>query len=131
MEQHFVTFYSPGTLLSEQTRKPIEKWDTDVAIEMSKTINERHWWATPYGFRFTTRGRGPDDLDSKEIDRSGMYFLGGRVETLEQVRQRADPAEQILLSNMESNGWARIVVDAGRSWGMKQPLQKGDMVLVV
>ena len=48
MEKHFVTFYSPGTFAAETSRKPIESWDVDKAVAMSKEIKERHG-ALPYG----------------------------------------------------------------------------------
>jgi hypothetical protein len=76
MEKHFVEFLSPGTFFAEITTVPIESWDTKKAQELAHGISERHS-ATPYGFRFITRSRGQDDLDSKVTARSGMYFLGG------------------------------------------------------
>lgn len=76
IQQHFVTFYSPGTMVAETTAKPVADWTVDVAVEMARGIKERHG-AAPYGFCFTTRGREADDLDSKEIARSPFYWLGG------------------------------------------------------
>lgn len=38
MEQHFVTFYSPGTFVAETTAKPVESWDVDLAVAMSSDI---------------------------------------------------------------------------------------------
>lgn len=64
MKKHFVTFFSPGTFVSETSEKPIDSWDVDTAVEMSTQILERHG-ARPYGFRFSTRERGQEDLDSK------------------------------------------------------------------
>lgn len=127
MEKHFVTFYSPGTLMSEVLVKPIDAWDVEAATEMARSIMERHG-ATPYGFRFTTRSRGDDDLDSKVSKTSPTYFLGGRIETLEEVEARDDPNEKILRFNMRSNGWSRIVVN-DNSWRVTQPLEDGDVVL--
>ena len=127
MEKHFVTFYSPGTLMSEVSVKPIDAWDVEAATEMARSIMERHG-ATPYGFRFTTRSRGDDDLDSKVSKTSPTYFLGGRIETLEEVEARDDPNEKILRFNMRSNGWSRIVVN-DNSWRVTQPLEDGDVVL--
>ena len=127
MDKHFVTFYSPGTLMSEVSVKPIDAWDVEAATEMARSIMERHG-ATPYGFRFTTRSRGDDDLDSKVSKTSPTYFLGGRIETLEEVEARDDPNEKILRFNMRSNGWSRIVVN-DNSWRVTQPLEDGDVVL--
>jgi hypothetical protein len=128
MEAHFVTFFSPGTFVAETSTKPILSWDLDLAVAMSSDIKERHG-ARPYGFRFTTRGRGPDDLDSKVIATGPMHYLGGKVETLDEVRARGRSDERILLSNMEGNGWDRIWTSTeGYRW--TQPLNVDDVVIV-
>jgi hypothetical protein len=127
MQKHFVTFYSPGTMVAEQTAKPIAAWDVAAAMKMADEIGERYG-ATPYGFRFSTRSRGPDDLDSKESASSAFYWLGGKVETLAEVEARNDPSERILLGNMRINGWARVVTNTN-SWRWTQPLHDGDTVL--
>lgn len=129
MEKHFVTFYSPGTFCAETTEKPIDSWDIDAAVEMARSITERHG-ARPYAFRFSTRARNDDELDSKVVKTSGNYFLGGRLDTIEDVRKRADPNERILLSNMECNGWKAVVTN-DNSWRWTQPLTERDEVLNV
>ena len=126
-QQHFVTFYSPGTFVAETTAKPIDAWDVEVAKGMAAEITERHG-ARPYGFRFTTRGRGPADLDSREIDRSPFYYIKGKIETLADVEARADPKESILLSNMRCNGYDRIITSV-EGWKWTQPLADDDIVL--
>lgn len=127
MKQHFVIFYSPGTFVAETTSKPIDAWNVDDAVAMSAMIEERHG-ARPYGFRFTTRGRGPDDLDSKEIASSPMHYIGGKVETLEEVEARGDPSEAILRSNMRGNGYKRIWTST-KGWKWTQPLKDDDLVI--
>lgn len=129
MEKHFVTFYSPGTFVAETNELPIDAWDTEKAVELARGIKQRYG-ARPYGFRFSTRSRGPDDLDSKVTAKSPYYFLGGRVETLAEVEARNDPKESILRSNMRGNGYDRIVVN-DNSWRWTQPLDAGDVVLDV
>lgn len=127
MRQHYVTFYSPGTFVAEQTRRPVEAWDVEAASDMARTISERHG-ATPYGFQFTTNERKDDELDSKEVARSPFYYLGGRVETLAEVEARNDPKESVLRTNMRANGFDRIVVN-DNSWRWTQPLRPTDVVL--
>jgi hypothetical protein len=127
MKQHFVTFYSPGTFMAEQTTEPIAEWDTDAAMKLADKITERHG-ATPYGFRFSTRSRGDADLDSKVTKESPLYYLGGTVETLAEVEARNDPSERILVANMKCNRWKRIVINTN-SYRWTQPLNKGDVVL--
>lgn len=123
MKAHFVTFYSPGTMVAETTIEPIDNWDVPVAEEMAKSIIERHG-ARPYGFCFTTRERSDSDLDSKETARSGMYYLGGKVLTLNDVRDR-DGLSSILYKNMECNGYARVI----EVRGFTHPLGDDDVVL--
>ena len=78
MKKYFVTFLSPGTFTAETTALPIDRYDTDEAMKIAKTVNERHG-AVPYGFYFSTRERAEDELDSKETERSNFYYLGGEV----------------------------------------------------
>lgn len=127
MEKYFVTFYSPGTFTSEITQYDIESWNVDEAIRLSITIKERHG-AKPYGFRFTTRSRGEKDLDSKVTNTSCMYFLGGKVETREEVIARNDPNEDILRSNMINNDIKRIIIN-NNSYKITLPLNEEDIVL--
>ncbi len=127
MEAHFVTFYSPGTFVSETTEKPIASWDVETAKTMARDIRERYG-AAPYGFQFTTRGRTKDELDSKVVSKSPFYYLGGKVETLAEVEARASASDRILLDNMRGNGYARIITN-NNSWRWTAPLKDGDVVL--
>jgi hypothetical protein len=129
IEKHFVTFCSPGTFVSEQSTKEIDSWDINKAVEMSKGIEERYK-AVPYGFYFTTRSRHYDDLDSIETARSNMYYLGGEVFTLKQIKDRNNPEDKILISNMEDNGFHRVIIN-DNSWKWTAPLKDGDVVLDV
>jgi hypothetical protein len=128
MEKHFVTFCSPGTFFSETTTKDIDSWDVEQAQRMAQNIKERHN-ALPYGFYFTTRKRGENDLDSKETNKSPMYYLGGKVMTLADVKAENDPENEILISNMEINGYDKIIVNTN-SWKFTAPLNKEDVVLL-
>ncbi len=126
-KQHFVTFLSPGSFLAESSTKAMDSWDVDKAAAMAKEITERYG-AKPYSFYFTTRGRTETDLDSKEIARSPSYFLGGKVETLEEVEARNDPKEEILRSNMRGNGYKRIWTTT-EGWSWTVPLDDDSVVL--
>ena len=127
MKKHFVNFYSPGTFVSETTNIEIDSWDVEKAKELARTVKERHG-ATPYGFRFVTRERGPNDLDSKLSEQSHMYFLGGRIRHLDFILIENRPDEQILISNMKMNGWDRVIENTN-SYKITQPLEKDDVVL--
>lgn len=126
-QAHFVTFYSPGTFVAETTSKPIPSWDIDLAVAMAGDIRERHA-ARPYGFRFTTRARSDDELDSKVIATSPMHYIGGKVETREEVEARNDPREETLRTNMRINGYDRIWTST-QGWKWTQPLRADDVVI--
>lgn len=127
MQKHFVTFLSPGSFVSEQSSQPVPAWDITTAVKLARNVKERHG-ATPYAFYFTTRGRGHDDLDSRETDRSPLYYLGGKIETLEEIIARDLPDERILRENMRCNGWARVIRNEN-SWRVTMPLNDTDVVL--
>ncbi len=127
MKKHFVTFCSPGTLVSETTTSEIESWDIELAKKMSKGIKERHG-AVPYGFYFSTRGRNEDELNSKVIAQSGMYYLGGNILTLDEIKTRNDPKDKILISNMRINGYDKVIENTN-SWLFVAPLNEEDAVL--
>src|SRR6266478_520824 len=102
MQAHFVTFYSPGTFVAEQSTEPIESWNIDKAKAMAGGVTERYG-AKPYGFQLTTRTRTDEELDSKVTATSPMYFINCKVRTLEEVEADNDPKEKIMLSNMRGN----------------------------
>jgi len=115
LQQHFVTFSSPGTLVAEQTTKPIAAWDVELATTMAHDIVERYN-TKPFAFQFSTRQREDDELDSKIVALSGFYYLGGLVLSLDEVKARPGIAtHDILIRKMEANGWQRIIVN-DNSW---------------
>ena len=77
-------------------------------MSMAKNITERYN-AKPYGFRFITWERDFDELDSKVTKTSGIYYLGGKILSLQEVKNRSDPKDKILISNMESNNYSHII----------------------
>lgn len=127
MQQHFVTFLSPGSFVHEQTVKQISSWNTDVAMEMARDIVERYN-ARPFAFYFTTRSRDEHELDSKVSERSCTYFLGGEVRTAEEVLAGTDPEEDILRHNVKANGINRIIVNRN-SFRSTHVLEDNDVVL--
>ena len=128
MKRHFVTFYFTGLLFSESTSKPIGSWDVHEAKKMAKDIQKADGYA-PFGFQFTTRSRGDEDLDSKVSATSPFYYLGGKIETAEEVFARAlHPQDDILCDNIRINGYKRIITNTN-SWKTTRPLNDDDVVL--
>jgi hypothetical protein len=127
MKKEFVTFYSPGTFVHEMRTLPIDSWNVKLATKMASSITERYD-ATPFGFRFSTRSRGPDDLDSKITAESPMYYLGGTVRTIDEVLSGTDPNEEILRCNVSGNKFKRILTN-DNSWRVTVPLEDSDIVL--
>lgn len=126
MKKNFVTFHSAGSFVAETTTKEIDSWNVDVAKKMAEDITERYG-AKPYGFNFITKSRDDNDLDSKVSDSSGMYYINCRMLTLEDVEKEKGKSS-ILYSNMECNGWNRVVTTKV-GWGWTQPLGDKDIVL--
>ena len=127
IQQHFVEFSSPGTFFPEQTAKAVESWDVQKAVEMSREITERYG-SKPYGFRFYTWSRGPNDLDSRVSARSVFYWLGGDIRTAEEVLSGNDPREDILRSNVRINSFRRVITNHN-SWSFTSVLGDDDVVL--
>ena len=127
--KHFVEFYSPGTFVSEVSSYPIDSWDVGEAVKMATSVKERYN-SRPYGFRFTTRTRGDNDLDSHESAKSNLYYLGGRIETREEVEARNDPKEKILRDNMRINNIDKIIVN-DNYWRFTAALNETDIILDV
>lgn len=127
ISKHFVEFFSPGTFMPETSVREIEFWDVGLACEMAKSIKERHA-AVPYAFRFITRSRGANDLDSRVTASSHLYYLGGVMRTREEVLAGDDPEERTLRFNVECNGIKRIIVNTN-SWKFTGELRDDDVVL--
>lgn len=127
MKKHFVQFFSPGTFMAESTTQPIDSWDIERAQEMAGKITERYN-AKPYSFRFITRARSDDELDSKVVKASCTYFINCKVETLAEIEKRNLDDEEILRRNMRMNGWDKVAVQKS-GWRFPQPVMDGDVVL--
>lgn len=127
MNKNFVVFCSPGTFFDETSEYPIEDWDIKEAIKISKKVTERYN-AKPYGFYFITKSRNNDDLDSHVSNKSNMYYLGGKIETLSEVKARATKNDKILIDNMICNHWDKIITNTN-SWKITKPFLEGDILL--
>jgi hypothetical protein len=122
-----VTYYLPGTFFSEDTTRPID--DGPGLVERAATQ------APPGAFCFTIQtviasppvpdGEGGTlAVVPKVVNRSGRYYLGGRLYDLDGVM--ALGGHDTLLSNMRGNGWARVIQTRSGNW---QPFEAGDSLL--
>lgn len=136
MRKHQVTFYSPGSFVSEQSTRDISEWDPAIAAKLAHTIVERHG-AKPYGFRFQTilahepieDGEGGTlAVYPKMVEESGLYHLNSELRFFHQIAADDDPNERILLSNMRCNGWW-IVAENRNSWRSVLPFEERDFVV--
>lgn len=134
--KHKVTFYSPGTLFSEQSSKDIDSWDTKKAVEMAEKITERYN-AKPYAFKFETwkthapvsDGEGGTLEVSPKLEKeSGYYFLGGTLETYDDVVKRNLDSENILRSNMRGNEYWIVCINTN-SFKSTMPFGEEDKIV--
>lgn len=135
MRKHYVTFLSPGTFVAEQSTRPIDQWDTGLAVEMSTTIVERYN-ARPYAFFFSTQLTAPPIPDGeggmlrvkpKTVSRSPLHFLGGTVLTLDDVKSRGNARDSILIDNMR---WScPIVVENTNGFRSVNDFREMDVVV--
>lgn len=135
-DKHFVEFFSPGTFVSESSQLPIDDWDIKKAIELSKEITERYN-ATPYGFVFRTyRVSDPIDdgqggtltIEKKELKKSGLYYITGKVLTYDQLSVSKSKDIEILVSNMRCNLWPAVVENTN-SWRFTGQFDENDCVV--
>ena len=136
MRKTTVTFLSPGTFVDEQSTKDIPEPNPSLALKLAADVLERYH-AKPYGFYFSTLliadpvpdGEGGTlDVMPREVDQSGIYFIGGKLMTFDEVEQRADPKERILLDNMRYNDF-KIVIQNDNSWRTMKPFGERDSII--
>ena len=128
VSQDFVTFYSLGHLFPHKVTMTIDCWNVDLALEMLPTLAEKQR-ARIYGFYFSTRRRGPEELDSSIVSESAIYYLNGTIRTLEELERRNDPSAAILRENMRRNGYTKIVESKIGGYQRTSFLEKDDVVL--
>ena len=121
MKKHCVVFQIPGGMIcAEESSREVRLWDVDIVLDL---IREGPY--NPYSFYFKTLSREEHDLDSRETERSGMYYLGGEIRTREYIRNSNDD-HSVLLLNMMTNGWEKVIVT---SYGNTQPFMFEDTLL--
>ena len=134
--KHYADFFSPGTLFAESSQREVPSWDPALAAKLAVKIIERYN-ATPYAFRFKTYiehapiadGEGGTlEVKPREVARSGLYFLGGQLVTIDAVERRNDPKEDILRSNMRSNRQFVVCENRENRFRSTIPFEEGDVL---
>lgn len=109
MKKHFVEFQYPGItgiIFSETIVKEIESWDVQTAVDIEKNIKAT---IKSYGFRFVTREINDSELDSRVTKISGTYYFQGEILSLQDVVDRKNPKDSILISNMKNNDYSHVI----------------------
>lgn len=97
----YVEFDLPGAFLSESSIREVA----------SRDVTQLDIPPNAYAFRFydiVTAVVDGAELRSQPINLSPRYFYGGRVMTRDEV-VRELPDKKILLDNMRSNDWDRVI----------------------
>lgn len=118
MLKQYIEFFYPGSFVSESSAKEVA--DRTPPAELPKGA---------YGYRFFARNEVTQDgetLRGRPKDYSGITYYGEAM-TLEEVKALTPSGDyRILVSNMESNGWGRVVKTIR---GQFMPLNAGDSVV--
>lgn len=70
---------------------------------------------------------GPEySVVPKRLNVSGKHFLGGQIFTLAQLEALNSPDDRILISNMRSNRWGRVIRTSMGNW---QPFEETSCIV--
>ncbi|ULQ47438.1 hypothetical protein JN531_003940 [Flagellatimonas centrodinii] len=119
--ERFATFYSPGLLFAETSTVAVNSLDP-LAVK---------WPNTAYAFTLHER-EDVVDGDSRFTGTARQigptyYHPDSKVETLAEVRA-SRPNANVLISNMESNRWDKIIWSRWGNW--PQPFEDGKAVVL-
>lgn len=67
-------------------------------------------------------------MQSREVERSGVYYLGGEILTYEQMVEINDPSDEVLRSNMRANDFPLVIINRN-SWKSANPFNEEDVLL--
>lgn len=123
----YVEFLVPGSLYPNQVTQPAsEVLKDDGDVDPSKVP------ASAYAYMFFDRVEGVARVNGEDhkifsmsFNRSHRCFINGTVYTVKQIREEFgdDGTKDILLRNVESNGWDRVVLCRTGNW---QPMLECD-----
>jgi len=118
MIKHYVEFFYPGIFFSESSSR-----------EVAERVPRGEFPDGSFGCRFFDReavkGDHDDWLYGSPFNYSGIYYRGGTDYTLKEVKAFF-PNEDILISNMEANGYEKVIKTSMGNW---QPFTDKDTIL--
>lgn len=117
---HYVRFWFPGAFCAEDSSRRVKARDPAL-VKPPKGC-----FAFDFFDRTETRA-GKEVLVGPERNRSGHFFVGGKVMTLGEIK-REFPKESGLISNMERNNWGCVIRTRA---GQFQPFTKDDRMVAV
>lgn len=129
MEKKFIVFTipEPGSPQPTKITMAAEEHSIELANKMADDLLQQVG-IRPSGFHYTTRARGEEDLDSKEISKSPMYYFEGKTLTMDQVKELPEPKRTNMIYNMGAAKCDTVVVmEIKQEIGF--PLKPGDVVL--
>lgn len=117
MLKHFVEFSYPGIFFSEYSHEEIAERKPELVTVPKEA----------FAYRFFDQVQTVVDGEPLTGERKNYsrYTYFGKVYTLEEVKKEF-PEYTTLISNMECNGWNRVVRTRKGNW---QPLEEGDTVI--
>ena len=115
--KHYVEFIFAGIMFTDTSSEEIKSRDSKFQIPK-----------TCFGYRFfdleKSKSESGNILTSRRLNESGVYYVGGQVMTLNQIKKLMP--NSILQRNMENNDYKKVVKTRV---GTYQPLEKKDVVL--
>lgn len=120
--KHIVEYLLPGFMWPEETIRELPERSVKAAV---KKAPERAFCFTLYDIEEAPYF-GPDyKIVPVPKNKSGRYYLGGEIFTIDQVRVLYGD-DSILLSNMQNNDWDRIIRCNTGNW---QPFTESDTLI--
>lgn len=102
---HFIKFHLPGDVVPTTLSPRIPSWDIPTAI----TLADARAILRPYAFQFVTLGRDHHALERREMAASQMYYLGGTVMDLEELRDMGTPLAVELAETMAKHNFTHVI----------------------
>ena len=123
--KYYAEFLFPGLLFSESEHIELKSHNPNEAL---KKMPESAFAFELYDIE-TRQGileNGEHIKNDKTVNQSGRFYPGGVLLTLEEIKSMDDKNHNILISNMEGNGWNTVVKTRA---GNYQPIEKHDVIL--